>query len=77
MDLLGIGDPPLMYYFSIREDANGNATVIKAYGTPYPSFEVWQYGGPGAPTPLFRYNNREAGTSVGDLSRGLGPLPRP
>jgi len=66
---------PLSYYFVISEGADGVARALQAYSTPFPSFEIWQYGGPSGPVPVYQYNNQGAGTTIRDLSRGIGPLP--
>jgi len=37
--------PPIQHVLTIIEDAVGNARVLRAVGSSYPSLEVWQYGG--------------------------------
>ena len=68
-------DNALSYNFTIWEKPDGTAEVVKAYGTPYPSFEIYQYGRNSGAIPIYNYSQRAAGTSVGDLGRGAGPLP--
>jgi hypothetical protein len=51
----------------IEEGANGQAFVVYAAGTAYPSLEVWQYGTAGGPYLLFSYNAQAAGTTALDL----------
>jgi hypothetical protein len=63
---------PLAYDFVIRENANGTAEIVSAHGTSFPSFEIWQYGAPGGPRPVYLYNTSG---SVWDLRSGMGPLP--
>ena len=63
---------PPAYDFVIREYADGSAEIVSAQGTRFPSFEVWQYGGPGGPRPVYLYNTSG---SVWDLRGGMGPLP--
>jgi hypothetical protein len=63
---------PLAYDFVIREYANGAAEIVSAQGTSFPSFEIWQYGGPGGPRPVYLY---KTSGWLWDLRRGMGPLP--
>ena len=44
--------PPIVTQFRILEQ-NGVASVVSAFGTPYPSTEVWQYGAPDGTVPVF------------------------
>ena len=54
----------------IEEAANGTAFVAYAAGTPYPSLEVYQYGGPtGQPQLLYAYNAQAAGATALSLLR--------
>jgi RHS repeat-associated protein len=59
--------PPILTDVRIEEDAYGNAFVSYAAGTPYPSLEVWQYGGSNGPQLLFYYDAIAAGTTAIDL----------
>ena len=63
--------PDAFYDFIIRENAQGEATVVSAYGTVFPSIEIWQYGRPGGPVPVYHYP-----TTAGprDLLQGVVPL---
>ena len=69
-------DSPLIYEFVIRERPDGSAEMVSAYGTSFPSFEIYQYGGPtGQPELVYFYSHRQHGTTYYDLSKGPGPLP--
>ena len=69
------GDPPFSYRFVIREDHAGVASVVSAYGTSFPSFEIYQYGGSAGTQRVYNYSHTKYGTAVGDLSKGPGALP--
>ncbi len=69
------GDPPLSYRFVIREDQAGVASVVRASGTSFPSFEIYQYGGPAGIQRVYNYSHRNYGTTIGDLSNGPDVLP--
>jgi hypothetical protein len=62
---------PLCYNFTIREQ-NGIAKVVSASGTVFPSYEVWQYGGPGGPNLVYHYSTNG---NVLDLRDGMKQLP--
>ena len=64
--------PDAFYDFIIRENAQGEATVVSAYGTSFPSIEIWQYGRPGKPVPVYHYHTTGG---AGDLLQGVAPLP--
>jgi hypothetical protein len=63
--------PDAFYDFIIRENAQGEATVVSAYGTVFPSIEIWQYGRPGGPVPVYHYPTT---AGPGDLLQGVVPL---
>jgi RHS repeat-associated protein len=63
---------PLIYDFTLLEGVNGTASVISARGTTFPSYEIWQYGGPKGPVLVYDYLTTGW---VGDLLRGSQPLP--
>jgi hypothetical protein len=62
--------PPIQTDVTIDEGPNGEANV-RVSGTPYPSVEVWQYGGPGGPRLI--YHHAAQGTPAGLFLPG--PLP--
>ena len=64
--------PPLYYVIVIQENKGGIGRVVGAWGTAYPSLEVWQYSRSGAPRQLLDYQT--PGT-IGDLFNGGVPLP--
>lgn len=53
--------PPVGYVFKIGE-RNGQAQVVSAFGTTYPSYEVWQYGN-GEPRLVYFYDSSAAGVN--------------
>jgi hypothetical protein len=62
---------PIVHDVTVWEDTAGNATVIQARGTPFPSLELYQYGGPhGTDKPLFELDVRRH-------DGGLGPYVGP
>jgi RHS repeat-associated protein len=73
--LNGFGVPPwpLSFDFSFIEYADGTTKVTSANGTVFPSYEIWQYGGPDGPRPVYIYNT--SGT-VWDLRKGVRTLPK-
>jgi hypothetical protein len=70
-----LNDPPLSYRFVIHEDQAGIARVVSAYGTSFPSFEIYQYGGSDGTQKVYNYSHRKYGTTISDLSKGPGILP--
>jgi RHS repeat-associated protein len=67
--VLTAGFVPAIYHTAfIIERADGRADA-SVFGTPYPSMEIWQYGGPGgAPRLVFYFDAVRAGTNpVTDL----------
>jgi RHS repeat-associated protein len=69
------GDPPLSYRFVIWEDQAGVARVVSASGTAFPSFEVYQYGGPAGIDRVYNYSHKKYGTTIDDLAKGSRALP--
>ncbi len=53
--------PPARYVLAIAESAQGEASVVSAWGTPFPSLEVWQYGRSPDPILVFAYNSGNHG----------------
>jgi len=67
--------PPIVSNITINED-NGVAPVPYAYGTPYPSTEVWQYGGPsGDPSLIFYHEASPFGPGALFFPGPLDPSP--
>ena len=69
------GDAPFSYRFVIQEDHAGVASVVSASGTSFPSFEIYQYGGPAGIARVYNYSHGKYGTTYRDLSKGPGVLP--
>ncbi len=59
--------PPIQTSVTISEGPNG-AKSVNAWGTPYPSMELWQYGGPNGPTLI--YHHEAHGSPLGLYSPG-------
>ena len=47
------GAPEIHHLVQIHETEDGQATVVAAIGTSFPSMEVWQYGGPAGPQLVY------------------------
>lgn len=62
--------PPIQTSMTIIEGPNGEIDV-KVSGTPYPSVEVWQYGGPNGPQLIYHHVAQGGPSSL----YGPGPLP--
>jgi RHS repeat-associated protein len=65
------GAPSDPIYTRLRIAESGGRVTVSAYGTYYPSLEVWRYGA-GGPQLVFYYNGAAAGLS-GLGSRGSLP----
>ncbi len=68
--------PDITYDVTIFERRDGTASVVNASGSPYPSMEIWQYGGSGGPRLIYDFDANKAGTNPWDLYFP-GPLPLP
>lgn len=66
--------PYARYNMTILERADGSAEVVTGEATPFPSLEVWQYGGPNGSELIYHYDAEKAGTSALDL---FGTIPIP
>jgi hypothetical protein len=62
-DGLLFGAAPYAGYGIKIVEVGGVAHVIEAYGTAFPSIEVWQYGGAGGPELVYHYNSSGHGPS--------------
>jgi RHS repeat-associated protein len=73
-DGLFFGLAPYLHYFLAIAESGGSAQVIAAFGTAFPSIEVWQYGGSGGPNLVYHYDSKAAGSGLSDLYFTV-PLP--
>lgn len=62
-DGLLYGAAPYAGYGIKIVEVGGRAYVTAAYGTAFPSIEVWQYGGQTGPTLVYHYNSTGHGPS--------------
>jgi RHS repeat-associated protein len=73
-DGLFFGSAPYLDYFLAIAEMGGSAQVVAAFGTAFPSIEVWQYGAAGGPNLVYHYDAKAAGTGLSDLY-SIVPLP--
>jgi len=63
--------PPLSFAMTILESPNGSFEIVSAYGTSYPSVEVWQYGN-GSPAGYWYDSSVATGgllnNAIGDIN---------
>jgi hypothetical protein len=55
--------PPIQTTVTINEGPNG-ATGVNVWGTPFPSLEIWQYGGPNGPQLIYDYRAQGSPASL-------------
>ena len=67
------GVPEIHHPVQIHEGEDGQASVVAALGTSFPSMEIWQYGGPDGPQLI--YFSDASDNSEFDLSSSGVPVP--
>ncbi len=65
--VIGKFAPPIGSFFVIQQSASGKARILAASGTPYPSAEIWQYGGPNWVEQIYHFDPVDYGYTPLDL----------